>query len=288
MAEVARLFPAHAGDDHIPAVEMMSDSIRIAEALLFAATEPLEERQIADRLPDGVAVTDVLEALRRHYSGRGINLVRVARKWMFRTAADLGWLLSRESTEQKKLSRPALETLAIIAYHQPATRAEVEDIRGVALSRGTLDLLLETGWVRLRGRRKAPGRPVTYGTTEAFLLHFGLETISDLPGLDELKAAGLFDGRLPQGFGIPSPRDDADLTDDEDPLEEGDLFGEAHILEAADEMVEEGEDVASDASLSFQQDGVEAIDLTHNPAVRPGACPPTSSAHDDDADDADE
>ncbi|WP_298428268.1 SMC-Scp complex subunit ScpB, partial [Rhodoblastus sp.] len=126
--------------------------------------------------------------------------------------------LSREAKEQKKLSRPALETLAIIAYHQPVTRAEIEDIRGVALSRGTLDVLIETGWVRLRGRRRAPGRPVTYGTTEAFLLHFGLEQISDLPGLDELKAAGLFDGRLPKGFGVPQPRDDAALMEDEEPL----------------------------------------------------------------------
>src|SRR6202008_531686 len=122
--------------------------------------------------------------------------------------------------EEKKLSRAALETLAIVAYHQPVTRAEIEDIRGVAISKGTLDLLLETGWVRLRGRRRAPGRPITYGTTEAFLIHFGLETIADLPGLEELKGAGLLDGRLPKDFAIPQPSDDLALAENEDPLED--------------------------------------------------------------------
>ena len=218
MAEVARLFPEFENvSEAAPAVD---EALRIAEALLFAAGEPLEEAIIAERMPAGVNVSAVLEELRRHYAGRGITLVRVARKWTFRTAGDLGWLLSRETHEQKKLSRAAIETLAIIAYHQPVTRAEIEDIRGVAISKGTLDVLIETGWVRLRGRRKAPGRPVTYGTTEAFLLHFGLETVGDLPGLDELKSAGLFDGRLPQGFGIPSPSDDPTLTESEDPLED--------------------------------------------------------------------
>jgi segregation and condensation protein B len=139
---------------------------------------------------------------------------------MFRTAADLAWLLATGEGETKRLSRAALETLAIVAYHQPVTRAEIEDIRGVAISKGTLDLLLETGWVRLRGRRRAPGRPITYGTTEAFLIHFGLEAIGDLPGLEDLRGAGLFEGRLPQGFGIPEPCDDIGLTEDEDPLEE--------------------------------------------------------------------
>ena len=141
--------------------------------------------------------------------------------------------------ETKRLSRAALETLAIVAYHQPVTRAEIEDIRGVAISKGTLDLLLETGWVRLRGRRRAPGRPVTYGTTDAFLIHFGLEAIGDLPGLEELKGAGLFDGRLPQGFGIPQPSDGAELAEDEDPLEDetptefGNTRGHARSIGAA-------------------------------------------------------
>jgi segregation and condensation protein B len=218
VAEVARLFPDP--EETSERVGAIPEAVRIAEALLFAAGEPLEESAIAERLPAGVNAAAVLEELRRHYAGRGVNLVRVARKWTFRTAADLGWLLSRETHERKKLSRAAIETLAIIAYHQPVTRAEIEDIRGVAISKGTLDVLIETGWVRLRGRRKAPGRPVTYGTTEAFLLHFGLESVGDLPGLDELKSAGLFDGRLPQGFGVPSPSDDPALTESEDPLED--------------------------------------------------------------------
>ena len=209
--------------------ESLLEASRIAEAQLFAASEPVDESDLAKRMPEGIKVAEVLDGLRQHYQNRGINLVRVNKRWTFRTAADLGWLLSRETTEQKKLSRAALETLAIIAYHQPTTRAEIEDSRGVAISKGTLDVLMETGWVRLRGRRKAPGRPVTYGTTETFLLHFGLETIGDLPGLDELKAAGMFDGRLPAGFGVPTPKDDSALTDDEDPLEDGasDLFDEA-------------------------------------------------------------
>lgn len=226
MAEVARLFPIE--EETEVRDEAINEAARIVEALLFASAEPLDERQIAERLPDGMSPVPVLEALRAHYANRGVNLVRVARKWTFRTAADLGWLLSREANDQKKLSKPALETLAIIAYHQPVTRAEIEDVRGVAISKGTLDTLLETSWVRLRGRRKAPGRPVTYGTTDAFLLHFGLESIGDLPGLEELRGAGLFDGRLPQGFGVPTPKDDAALAEDEDPLEDGapDLFAE--------------------------------------------------------------
>ena len=218
MAEVTRLFQVHEQDEGRD--QAFDEAVRITEAVLFSASEPLDEKQIAERLPDGVALAPVLESLRAHYANRGVNLVRVARKWTFRTAEDLGWLLSREAEEQKKLSKPALETLAIIAYHQPVTRSEIEDVRGVAISKGTLDLLLETGWVRLRGRRRAPGRPVTYGTTEGFLLHFGLEQIGDLPGLDELRGAGLFDGRLPPGFGVPSPKDDSALADDEDPLED--------------------------------------------------------------------
>jgi segregation and condensation protein B len=151
---------------------------------------------------------------------RGVNLVQVAGKWCFRTAGDLSFLLSRQAVEQKRLSRAAMETLAIIAYHQPVTRAEIEEIRGVATSKGTLDLLLETGWIRMRGRRRAPGRPVTYGTTETFLTHFGLDSVGDLPGVDELKGAGLLDSRVPAGFSIPEPHAGDELTADEDPLEE--------------------------------------------------------------------
>jgi segregation and condensation protein B len=162
-------------------------------------------------------------ALQAEYATRGVNLVRVAGKWSFRTAKDLAWLMAREAIEQKKLSRAATETLAIIAYHQPVTRAEIEDIRGVSASKGTLDVLLETGWIRPRGRRKTPGRPLTFGTTEAFLSQFSLEALGDLPGLDELKGAGLLDTRLPGGFNVPSPSDDPALRDDEEPLEPGDL-----------------------------------------------------------------
>jgi segregation and condensation protein B len=206
--------------------EPRAEHLRLLEALLFAAAEPLDAATLAARLPDEVDVTAALAQLKAEYSARGVNLVNVAGKWTFRTANDLAWLLAREAVETRKLSRAALETLAIIAYHQPVTRAEIEDIRGVTTSKGTLDVLLETGWIRPRGRRKTPGRPITFGTTEAFLTHFGLEAVTDLPGLDELKGAGLFDGRLPSGFTMPAPSDDPGLREDEDPLEAGDLdFG---------------------------------------------------------------
>ena len=174
---------------------------------------------IAARLSQGADVAAVLAELQRCYAGRGVNLARLAGRWAFRTAADLSWLLAREEQEKRKLSRAALETLAIVAYHQPVTRADIEEIRGVAVSKGALDVLMEAGWVRMRGRRKAPGRPITYGTTQAFLVHFGLDAIGDLPGLDELQGAGLFDGRLPPGFGVPQPDDEAALRSDEEPLE---------------------------------------------------------------------
>jgi segregation and condensation protein B len=196
---------------------------RILEALLFAAEGPLDEKALAARLPAGVDAHALLLQLQKEYEPRGVNLVRVAGKWTLRTASDLAWLLTHESVVTKKLSRAAIETLAIVAYHQPVTRAEIEETRGVTTSKGTLDVLLEAGWVRLRGRRKAPGRPVTYGTTEAFLSHFGLEALTDLPGLDELKGSGLIDKTLPAGFAVPIPSDDPALRDDEDPLEDGDL-----------------------------------------------------------------
>ena len=163
------------------------EALRIAEALLFAAREPLAAQELAGRLPEGSDVAAVLADLAEHYADRGVNLVQVAGKWAFRTAGDLSFLLARDVVEPRKLSRAAMETLAIVAYHQPVTRAEIEEIRGVVTSKGTLDTLLETGWIRLRGRRKAPGRPVTYGTTPRFLEHFGLDAVDDLPGLEELK-----------------------------------------------------------------------------------------------------
>ena len=196
---------------------------RIVEALLFASPKPLSEEDFTFHLgPDG-SLDEILAELAADYAPRGVNLLRTAGKWAFRTAEDLGHLLVREREEPRRLSRAALETLAIIAYHQPVTRAEIEDIRGVATSKGTVDVLLETNWIKLRGRRKAPGRPVTYGTTEAFLDQFGLQAIGELPGLSELKGAGFFDGRLPAEFDVPEPSDSAELRPDEDPLDE-DLF----------------------------------------------------------------
>jgi segregation and condensation protein B len=191
--------------------------VRIVEALLFAASEPLDEAALASALPPSTDMDAVLKELQGHYADRGVNLVKVAGKWQFRTAKDLGFLLHKEKTEERRLSRAAIETLAIIAYHQPVTRAEIEDIRGVMVSKGTVDALMEVGWVRIRGRRRTPGRPVTYGTTEAFLVHFGLESVSDLPGMEELKAAGFMESAPPQGFAIPSPTDA--LAPDEDPYE---------------------------------------------------------------------
>jgi segregation and condensation protein B len=196
------------------------EDVRIAEAMVFASAEPLEESSIAACLSDGAEVGAVMKELSRLYAGRGVNLVRVAQRWTFRTAEDLAWLLAREGEEKRKLSRAALETLAIIAYHQPVTRADIEEIRGVTVSKGALDVLLEAGWVRMRGRRKAPGRPITYGTTAEFLIQFGLDAIGDLPGLDELQAAGLFHGELPTGYGVPQPADDVALGADEDPLDD--------------------------------------------------------------------
>lgn len=200
--------------------------LRMIEALLFASSEPLSLEELTLRLPDGLDVLALLEELQKTYALRGVNLVRVAGKWCFRTAEDLAFLMHRNVEEQRKLSRAALETLAIIAYHQPVTRAEIEEIRGVSTSKGTLDVLLETSWIRMRGRRRTPGRPVTYGTTEQFLVHFGMESVKDLPGLEELKGAGLLDSAIPASFMVPTPNDDSALTEEEDPLEDGSLFDE--------------------------------------------------------------
>jgi segregation and condensation protein B len=197
------------------------EKLRILEAVLFAAAEPLDEAKLIEFFTAKDDIGALLEELQNLYAGRGVNLTRVAGKWAFRTAPDLSFLLERYSVEPKKLSRAALETLAIIAYHQPVTRAEIEEIRGVTTSKGTLDVLMEMGWVRMRGRRRAPGRPVTYGSTDTFLEHFGLDGVKDLPGLAELKGAGLLDSNLPPGFSIPEPHDSPILTPDEDPLEDG-------------------------------------------------------------------
>ena len=206
--------------------EILERNLRVLEALLFASSEPLDANSLSAYLGEGADVGDLLLTLQSRYAGRGVNLVQRADKWAFRTAEDLGFLLRRDEQENRPLSRAALETLSIIAYHQPATRAEIEDVRGVATGKGTLDLLMEAGWIRMRGRRRTPGRPVTYGTTDAFLDHFGLESLSDLPGLDELKGSGLLSSRLPPNLQIPLPFDGAALRDDEDPLDPDDLGGD--------------------------------------------------------------
>jgi segregation and condensation protein B len=201
--------------DSAPA-PLNGEHLRMLEAILFAAAVPLDEQALATSLPQRAALPALLAELRSSYEGRGVNLVHVAGKWQFRTAPDLAFLLRKEQPEQKRLSRAAIETLAIIAYHQPVTRAEIEDIRGVALSKGTLDALMEVGWAKIRGRKRTPGRPVTYGTTEGFLLHFGLESVGHLPGFDELKAAGFLEAAPPSGFDVPAPNDA--LAVDEDPF----------------------------------------------------------------------
>src|SRR6195256_1304523 len=223
LAKMQVITPDVDPDDDAGDVQERPEELRLLEAMLFAASEPLSEKDLAARLPQGTDVVDALKRLQQDYALRGVNLVRVAGKWTFRTAGDLSWLLSKETVETRKLSRAAIETLAIIAYHQPVTRTEIEDIRGVTTSKGSIDVLLQTGWIRPRGRRKSPGRPLTYGTSEAFLSHFGLDALGDLPGLEELKGAGLLDGRLPPGFSVPMPSDDPALRDDEDPLEPADL-----------------------------------------------------------------
>ncbi|MCI5073793.1 SMC-Scp complex subunit ScpB [Oricola sp.] len=203
---------------------MEAEAMRMAEALVFASSEPVSEKALAARLPDGVDIRALMTELQDFYDKRGVNLVRIEDSWAFRTAGDLGFLMQREEVRQKKLSRAALEVLSIIAYHQPVTRAEMEDIRGVETSKGTLDVLMETGWVKMRGRRRTPGRPVTYGTTLEFLDHFGLAEIRDLPGMEELKGAGLLSTRMPASFSMPMPAADPDeLTEDEDELTDIDL-----------------------------------------------------------------
>ena len=228
------------------------EELRLLEALLFASAEPIDQATLAKRMPDGVDIKVALAQLQAEYAPRGVNLVRVANKWTFRTAGDLSWLMTRESTETRKLSRAAIEVLAIIAYHQPVTRAEIEEIRGVITSKGTIDVLLETGWIRPRGRRKTPGRPLTFGTTDGFLSQFSLEALGDLPGLDELKGTGLLDSRLPTGFSVPSPSDDVTLREDEEPLEPGDtlelLLAPAAEPETAEPEAFEPEASAPDAS----------------------------------------
>jgi segregation and condensation protein B len=222
--------------------------LRMLEAILFAAAEPLSVAEIALRMPEGIDLLALLAALQADYAARGVNLRRSDDRWAFRTAEDLAFVLKRDVVQEKKLSRAAIETLAVIAYHQPVTRAEIEEVRGVAVSKGTLDVLLEAGWVRLRGRRRTPGRPVTFGTTPEFLDHFGLESIGDLPGLADLRAAGLIETLVSPDEVMPSPNDNADLADDEDPLEpDFDEYG----VRPTDSAEEEPEPSDEEIALAF-------------------------------------
>ncbi len=186
----------------------MAEQERMVESILFAVADPMSSKQIADRLPHGCDVAQAIAHLRKRYEGRGVNLVKVGDAWAFRTAPDLGFLMQKETVETRKLSRAAIETLAIISYHQPTTRAEIEEIRGVSVSRGTIDLLLELGWIKLGRRRMSPGRPVTFIVTQDFLDHFGLESARDLPGVKELRAAGILDNRPPPGLALEEEGDD--------------------------------------------------------------------------------
>ncbi|EME71757.1 transcription regulator [Paramagnetospirillum caucaseum] len=188
-------------------------SLRIVEALIFASAEPVSERAIAERLPEGADIPQLLAELETHYAARGFTLVRRGDGWAFRTAADLAESLKVERTQERRLSRAAIETLAIIAYHQPVTRAEIEEIRGVALSKGTIDILFAAGWIRPKGRRRTPGRPLTWATSDGFLDHFGLESLSDLPGVKELEAAGLLDARAAAGAYGNRAAEDTRLVD---------------------------------------------------------------------------
>ncbi|MDX0641243.1 SMC-Scp complex subunit ScpB [Sinorhizobium medicae] len=228
MAEAQKILPVLPdGEDDAEeawvAPRLEREAERIAEALVFASAQPVSETYIAGRLPRGTDVGSVMARLKSRYAGSGVNLVQVADHWAFRTAADLSFVVQTEEQEVRKLSRAALEVLAIIAYHQPVTRAEIEDIRGVQTSKGTLDVLMEAGWVRFRGRRRSPGRPVTFGTTRDFLDHFGLEEIRDLPGIEELKGAGLLSGRVPSSLNIPVPVGEDEFSDNEDPITQMDL-----------------------------------------------------------------
>lgn len=224
--------------------EALSDAIRRAEAVLFAAGEPLSAEQISQILPHGIEAPEVLMQLRGKYANGGVTLVEVAGKWRFQTAQDLQYLFVEERQVQKKLGQATLETLAIIAYGQPVTRAEIEAVRGVAVAKSTLDTLLETGWVRYRGRRKTPGQPMTFGTTDGFLEHFGLESLDTLPGKADLEAEGLLTDVIPTGFQMP---DEEALSEEDTAISETDepVDDEAFVTDFMDE-----EDGAPEAKIA--------------------------------------
>lgn len=242
--------------------EALAEGVRRAEAVLFAAGEPMSATQIAEVLPHGVEAADVLMTLRALYVNRGVNLVEVAGKWRFQTAQDLSYLFVEERQVQKKLSQAALETLAIIAYGQPVTRAEIEAVRGVAVSKAVIDTLMETGWTKIKGRRKTPGQPLTYGTTDAFLEHFGLESLSTLPGKADLEAEGLLSDVIPDGFQMPDEEalsEEELLVDAGGDTEEIESFVTDFMDDAPDEEEVEA-DVDAETELSPEDilDDIEA------------------------------
>ena len=219
-----------------PTAEIDEGHLHLLEALIFASVDPVPQHICQQRLPEGANVPALLSRLRADYASRGVNLMKIGRGWAFRTAAELAPQLATNREVTRKMSRAAVETLAVIAYHQPVTRAEIEEIRGVSISKGTMDVLFESGWIRPRGRRRTPGRPVTWGTSEGFLDHFGLESLDDLPGVEDLRAAGLLDkrpaiqtlgidaGKAPQDpDALPEPEEEVDLTEDPLDPEDGDL-----------------------------------------------------------------
>ncbi|MBY6055028.1 SMC-Scp complex subunit ScpB [Leisingera daeponensis] len=214
--------PIRDGNDTLFDAPPMAEQERMVEAVLFASAEPVTLRDLEGRMPHGCNPREALEHLRKRYEGRGVRVVRLGDAWAIRTAPDLGFLMQKETTELRKLSRAAIETLAIVAYHQPVTRAEIEEIRGVSVSRGTIDQLMEMDWIRLGRRRMTPGRPVTFVVTPDFLDHFGLESARDLPGLKELRAAGLLENRPPPGS-LPMGQGG---DEDDEPEEQAELFGE--------------------------------------------------------------
>ncbi len=254
-----------ANDDEAEAPSY-DENVRLVEALIFASATPVTDRMISERLGEGININELLGRVKELYTGRGVELTRAGNRWFFRTAPDLGDRLKLEKMVPRKLSRAGTETLAIIAYHQPVTRAEIEEIRGVVISRGTIDILLEEGWIRPRGRRHTPGRPMTWGTSDAFLDHFGLESLNDLPGIEELKATGLLDSR--QGLAAYNARAeqgetllfDTDESDEAlEPLDGGDDQAiDDTSLDSSEPTAEEGETAATDETVDENQSEEES------------------------------
>ncbi len=250
----------------------LAEGVRRAEAVLFAAGEPLSAEQVSEILPQGIEAGEVLMALRAVYAKRGVNLVEVAGKWRFQTAQDLSYLFVEERQVQKKLGQAALETMAIIAYGQPVTRAEIEAVRGVAVAKSVIDTLLETGWIRVRGRRKTPGLPITYGTTDKFLEHFGLESLDTLPGKADLEAEGLLTDVIPSGYQMPDEEalsEDDTLIDDLGSLEDVEAFVTDFMEEeviAAPVVADTAADAEDDDD---EDDGAVSVFAYTRPAPKP-------------------